>query len=247
MTTTASLAPAAAAVLTPWGEAAEGLPGAAGVNLPKVRGFVGSRFSPLVHAVAASCLGAPDAFAATGSPDAPAGERTGIVLATQFGDTTTTDTSTQRVMDGQVHNPLLFFQSVTTSVLGHVAKVYGITGPVSCVSGTTALASEALAMAEAVLGSGDVDRLLLVGVECAPNERADWVHTTLSSGPASGPDALPAGDVAVGLLLRRATGGEGPVLGRPVLGRPVPGAWAEAFGWLVPLVVAAETHAGAAP
>ncbi|MGW1500964.1 beta-ketoacyl synthase N-terminal-like domain-containing protein [Streptomyces mirabilis] len=264
MTTPLSLALTAAAVLTPWGDAAESLPGAAGVNLPKVRGFVGSRFSPLVHAVARACLGTPEAFAepetAAAEPGHSSGRRTGIVLATLFGDTTTTDTSTQRVMDGQVHNPLLFFQSVTTSILGHLTKLYGITGPLNCVSGATGLASQALAMSDVVLASGDVDEVLVVGVECAPNERAVWVHDSLSSGrydtsaPSSFPqgaalDALPAGDVAVGLLLRRATNGDG--LSRlPAGARPeqaVSQEWAQVFGWLTPLVVAAEAHQSAAP
>lgn len=228
----AALTLASAAVLTPWGEAADGLPGAAPVKLPKVRGFLGSRFSPLVHAVARACLGEPEAFAGT---DDTAGHRTGILTATLFADSTTTDTSIQRVMEGQAHNPLLFFQSVTTSILGHLGKVYGITGPFNCVSGTANLAAEALHMAQIVLGSGDVDQLLVVGVECAPNERASWVHGSLVGEVPV--DGLPAGDTAVALLVRRPVEGDGlPRLGAETM-RPE---WAEAFGWLAPLVSAAE-------
>ncbi|MGA5193272.1 ketosynthase [Streptomyces exfoliatus] len=229
-----TLALTSAAVLTPWGEAADGLPGAAPVKLPKVKGFLGSRFSPLVHAVAQACLGEAQTFA---GPDGKAGHRTGIVVATLFADTTTTDTSTRRVMEGQVHNPLLFFQSVTTSVLGHLGKVYGIRGPFNCVSGVADLAAEALGLARVVLDSGDVDQLLVVGVECAPNERAAWVHGSLSEKAPL--DRLPAGDTAVALLLRRAAAEDG--LPRAGLAadtiRPE---WTEAFGWLTPLVATAE-------
>ncbi|MGW7283006.1 ketosynthase [Streptomyces sp. NPDC054844] len=242
-----TLSLASAAVLTPWGEAADGLPGAAPVKLPKVRGFVGSRFSPLVHAAAQACLGAPETFA---GPDGTAGHRSGIVVATLFGDTTTTDTSTQRVMEGQVHNPLLFFQSVTTSILGHLGKVYDITGPFNCVSGAADLAAEAMGVARVVLDSGDVDQLLVVGVECAPNERAAWVHGSLSGQVPL--DGLPAGDTAVALLLRRSADGDG--LPRIPVRAPRAGTeqaaglaaetdrpeWTAAFGWLAPLVATAE-------
>lgn len=243
-----TLAVASAAVLTPRGEAADGLPGAAPVKLPKVRGFLGSRFSPLVYAVAQACLGEPETFA---GPDGRAGHRTGIVVATLFADTTTADTSTRRVMEGQVHNPLLFFQSVTTSILGHLGKVYDITGPFNCVSVAADLAAEALCMARVVLDSGDVDQLLVVGVECAPNERAAWVHDSLSGKVPI--DGLPVDDTAVALLLRRPADGDG--LPRIPVRAPHPGTeqaaglaaetvrpeWTAAFGWLAPLVASAET------
>lgn len=252
---TSRLSVAATAVHTPWGDAAEGLPGAAEVNLPKVRGFVGSRFSPLVHAVAAACLGEPKSFV---GPDGSAGRRTAIVLATMFGDTTTGDTSTQRVIEGRVHNPLLFFQSVTTSILGHLTKQYGITGPINCVSGGTDLAVEALRLAEVLVGSGDADQLLLIGVESAPNERADWVHTSTAREERF--DGLPTGDVAVSLLLRRATDDDGLPRLTPVGGayrqlrqdqqialQETPQDWVTAFGWLTPLVVLCETGGNPTP
>ncbi|WP_409468011.1 ketosynthase [Streptomyces sp. HC307] len=249
MTTAASvvaprLSVVATAVRTPWGEAAEGLPGAADVALPKVRGFVGSRFGPLVHAVGTACLGEPETFAGA---DGSAGRRTGIVLATMFGDTVTADTFTQHMIAGHVHNPLLFLQSVPTSILGHLTKQYGITGPLNCVSGGADLAVEALRLVDVLMGSGDVHQVLVVGVESAPNERVGWVTTSLAGEAAFG--GLPANDVAVGLLLRRSGPDDGlsrlPAVTSDVFpqdGTEIPPEWAAAFGWLTPLVVLCETY-----
>ncbi|MGC8923356.1 ketosynthase [Streptomyces sp. PG2] len=230
-----------AACRTPWGGAATGLPGAAPVELPRVTGFVTSRFSPLVHSVATECLGAP------GSADdlvGAAGPRTGTVLATMFGDTVTLDTATRRLTEGQVHSPLLFFQSVTTSILGRLGQSYGITGPVECLSVARDGAGEALSAADLMLEQEDIDRVLLVGVELAANERATWIHRRIA-GP-DGPDPLPDGDCAVALLLARTDEGTGRVLLRAGAGSGSPADRAPAdarharFGWLAPLVAAAE-------
>ncbi|WP_035804594.1 beta-ketoacyl-[acyl-carrier-protein] synthase family protein [Kitasatospora mediocidica] len=217
-----SYAVVAAACRAPWGAAAEGLPGAAPVELPNVAGFVTSRFSPLVVAVAEACLGEPGSGR---DLVAGRGERTAMVLATAGGDHTTTDVATQRMVAGQVHSPLLFFQSVTTSVLGHLAKRYGITGPISCVSAGAGLAPEALRVADILLDDEELDQVLLVGVELAANERVDWVQGRLDGAYPLGP--LPRGDAAVALLLRRAEAGD-----------TTPssvGDWPE-YGWLAPLV-----------
>jgi hypothetical protein len=239
-TSTPARAVLAAACRTPWGGAAAGLPGAAPVELPRVVGFVTSRFSPLVHAVATECLGAPgtaeDLIGA-------AGPRTGIVLATMFGDTVTLDTATRRLTEGQVHSPLLFFQSVTTSILGHLGKTYGITGPVECLSVARDGAAEALFAADLMLEQDDVDQVLLIGLELAVNERATWVLRRTAGG---GLDPLPDGDCGVALLLARE-----PDRGRPParLGVAPAAAGTEPaapdsryarFGWLAPLVAARE-------
>lgn len=231
----------ASACLTPWGGAAAGLPGAAPVELPKVIGFVTSRFSPLVHAVATDCLGVPgsarDRIGAAGS-------RTGIVLATMFGDTVTLDTATRRLTAGQVHSPLLFFQSVTTSVLGHLGRQYGITGPVSCLSVARHGVAEALFSADLLLDEDEVDRVLVIGVELAANERATWIHRR-TTGP-DGLDPLPDGDCAAALLLAREPAPEpaAALLRAADAGTAPDPAARDAryrrFGWLAPLVAACE-------
>ncbi|MEU8436243.1 beta-ketoacyl synthase chain length factor [Streptomyces sp. NPDC029216] len=231
---------AGAACRTPWGDAAAGLPGAADVELPKVVGFVVSRFSPLVHDVVTACLGAP------GTPHdlvGAAGPRTAVVLATLFGDTTTTDTATQRLVAGHVHSPLLFFQSVTTSILGYLTKQYGITGQITCLSAGHDTAAEALRAADLLLDQEDVEQVLVIGVEIEPHERATWVQGL--TGAEDGLDPLPAGDAAVALLLRRAgAGADAPEL-RSLPGQPDREAgstpsWAAAFGWLRALVETAQ-------
>ncbi|MET7489956.1 ketosynthase [Streptomyces sp. NPDC005538] len=239
-TSTPARAVLAAACRTPWGGAAAGLPGAAPVELPRVVGFVTSRFSPLVHAVATECLGAPGtAEDLVGA----AGPRTGIVLATMFGDTVTLDTATRRLTEGQVHSPLLFFQSVTTSILGHLGKTYGITGPVECLSVARDGAAEALFAADLMLDQDDVDQVLLIGLELAANERATWVlRRTAGDG---GLDPLPDGDCGVALLLARepADGTTPSRLGvtPAATEAALPDSRYARFGWLAPLVAACET------
>ncbi|WP_416981238.1 beta-ketoacyl synthase chain length factor [Streptomyces sp. T028] len=229
---------ASAACLTPWGEEAAGLPGAAEAELPKVTGFVVSRFSPLVHEVVTACLGAP------GTADdlvGAAGPRTAVVLATLFGDTTTTDTATQRLVADRVHSPLLFFQSVTTSILGHLTKRYGITGQLTCLSAGGDLAAEALRAADLLLDQDDVEQVLVIGVETEPRERATWVHGLAAD--EDGLDALPAGDAAVALLLRRRATGLPELRGMPeepdrAADSAAP--WTAPFGWLRALVETAQ-------
>ncbi|MGW2112870.1 ketosynthase [Streptomyces sp. NPDC001948] len=220
------MAVVAGACRAPWGVAADGLPGAAPVELPNVPGFVTSRFSPLVAAAVDACLGGPQDDS---GPVAGRGERTAIVLATACGDITTTDTATRRMVAGQVHSPLLFFQSVTTSVLGHVSKRYGITGPVSCVSDGGELAPRALELAGIMLEDDWLDQVLLIGVDIAAAERVGWVRDHLDGAYPLGP--LPQGDAVVALLLRRGPDADGPSPAPPPAA-PLP---AE-YGWLAPLV-----------
>ncbi|MFJ9871288.1 beta-ketoacyl synthase chain length factor [Streptomyces sp. NPDC101165] len=223
---------AAAACRAPWGPTAEGLPGAAPAELPGVPGFVLSRFNPLIADVVVACLGEPGT---DGDLTAGSGASTAIVLATTYGDTTTSDVATQRLVDGQVHSPLLFFQSVTTSILGHLTKRYGITGQLSCVSAGTEPALAALELADVLLDEDDVTQVLIVGVETAANERVDWVRERVGTDRLFGP--LPHADAAVALLLREDRDGQTSGTRRLSAAR-----WPE-YGWLSPLAELAELAA----
>ncbi|WP_245614075.1 hotdog fold thioesterase [Actinokineospora inagensis] len=174
------------AALTPWGDAAAGLPGMAPVELEPVRGYARSRFGPLVFDIARRCLSA--------TVDGP---RTGIVLATLFGDTVTADEATRGLANGGTPNPVFFFQSANSSILGHISRRYGITGPMVCVSGIADLAVEALRSAQLLLDTDAADTVLLIGADLAPNARATAIASTL------GLPGVPHGDVAAGLLLQR--------------------------------------------
>ncbi|MFJ3640764.1 ketosynthase [Streptomyces sp. NPDC090108] len=187
-----------AACLTPWGDEASGLPGAAPEELPRIVGFAISRFGPLVHAVATACLGPADA------PDNHVGRygaETAIVLATVYGDAVTVDTATRRTVAGEPPNPLLFFQSVSTSILSHLTRRYGIHGPLTCISAVSDPAGEALRVADALLHDPELRQVLVIGVETKPNERVRR-SGELASAAGRGP-RLPAGDAAAALLLRR--------------------------------------------
>lgn len=221
-----------AACLTPWGDEASGLPGAAPKELPQIVGFAISRFGPLVHAVAASCLGPAGA---PGNHVGRYGARTAIVLATVHGDAVTLDTATQWAVAGKPSNPLLFFQSVSTSILSHLTRRYGIHGPLTCISAVPDPAGEALRVADALLDDPELHQVLVIGVETKPNERVSRV-SELAAADGWGP-RLPAGDAAAALLLRRTetdTGGARLTLSEPPPGTPcgLSGNPAGPLGWL---------------
>ncbi|MFE3579861.1 ketosynthase [Streptomyces vinaceus] len=188
--------------LVPWGDEASGLPGAALKELPEVVGFAISRFGPLVHAVATACLGPAGA---PGNRVGEHGTRTAIVLATLYGDAPTLDTATQWTVAGKLNNPLLFFQSVNTSILSHLTRRYGIRGPLTCVSAVLDPAGDALRVADALLEDPELYQVLVIGVETKPNER---VCRAGESVVAEGwTPRLPADDAAGALLLRRIEAG----------------------------------------
>lgn len=192
-----------AGCLTPWGDAASGLPGAAPEGLPRIMGFAISRFGPLVHTVVTRCLGP------SGAPDnhiGRDGEKTAIVLATMYGDAVTVDTATQRAVADEPPKPLLFFQSVSTSILSHLTRSYAIHGPLVCISAVRDPAAEALTVADTLLDDPSLSQVLVIGVETEPNERVR--HAAELAAGDHVPPRLPQGDVAAAILLRRFEGSE---------------------------------------
>ncbi|MFE5805576.1 beta-ketoacyl synthase chain length factor [Streptomyces sp. NPDC056491] len=187
------------------------------VALPGVPGFVVSAFNPLVRETVRRCLGEPGT---EGAPNRLVGafpDSTAIVLATVAGDSTTSDLASQKLVSGRVHNPLLFFQSVTTSILGHLTIEYGLTGPVSCIAADSGVSEQALDAAELLLADADIDQVLVIAIELAVNPRtgAAFAHMVAQGGTTRPPD----GDLAVALLLRRSGDGTDtePCPGRPEL------------------------------
>ncbi|MFE0173435.1 beta-ketoacyl synthase N-terminal-like domain-containing protein [Streptomyces sp. NPDC059002] len=174
-------------------------PLAEGAELPTVPGFVASAFNPLVRETVRRCLGEPGERNPLVGPYA---DTTAVVLATVAGDATTSDLASQKLVSGRVHNPLLFLQSVTTSILGHLTIEYGLTGPVSCLAAVDGIADEALDAAELLLIDDDIDQVLVIAAELAANPRtaAAFAHLTATGGTA----LPPRGDLAVALLLRAA-------------------------------------------
>lgn len=161
---------------------------------PGVPGFIESRFNPLVRQAVDLCWSdakpaGPDQFA----------DRTGVLMLTSFGDATTTDLASKRLLEGRVRNPLLFYQSVPTSILGFITRELGITGPLTCLSVHDGNTRDAFEMAGLMLTDGTVDQLLLIGVELAGTART----TTAGAGVAGTVRDPALGDAAVALLLRR--------------------------------------------
>jgi hypothetical protein len=169
-----------------------GLTATRGYDLP---GFVESRFSPLVHEAVHLCLGEPAGELIDGWQTS-----TGMVLVGTFGDAVTADVASRHLLAGLVHNPLLFYQSVPTSVFGVLTREYGITGEISCLSVDHDDYRPVLTVADLMLRYGDMRQVVVVGVELAATPR-----TTVAYKSASAPSlSPPRHDVAAAVLLRRA-------------------------------------------
>ncbi|MEW2086647.1 ketosynthase [Streptomyces sp. NPDC005283] len=208
----------------------------------RVPGFVESAFSPLIKAAVDRCL----ADVTGGEAFGEEGARTGLVLATLFGDTVTADLGSKLLTSGLVANPLLFYQSVPTTILGVVARDYAITGPTTCVALRGDLRGEALDLVDMILDDG-MDQVLLLGIDLATTEsRPLSAHAQLTD---SGPRTAAARvDTAVAFLIRRADSRPGTA---PAAAAPVADEHLSNFGSLAGLVqlyftVHAERTAAAA-
>jgi len=152
-------------------------PDAAAPEPKPLPGFVYSSFSPLVAATAGQCLSQWYGKA----PVPPGeGERVAIILASVRGDVAIARAIAQGVDSGARISPLLFFQSVANAVLGHIAALWGIGGPLLCTSPVSDPTADALALAAGVLVDGDADTVLVVLAEpaCTADEQ-DHAHALL--------------------------------------------------------------------
>jgi hypothetical protein len=126
------------------------------VEVAPLAGFIDSNFSPLVAEVAGRVLRGRD------QPQAP-GTVTAIVIVTALGDVTSAARVAAVVDAGGRVPPLLFFQSVPNAVAGYLAARWQLTGPVVCVSGTSA----GLDVAALLIGDADADEALVVRADLA--------------------------------------------------------------------------------
>jgi len=188
----------AAGCVGPWGvEIADLLsradsPVAPPPELPSVPRFVESNFPLAVSQVVSQVKGRR-----------PPAEQVGFVLATSFGDVTTTDVASRRMAEGRPHNPLLFYQSIPNSILGHLSKGTNFTGPLSCVSAADLLLTQALTVAELTLEEGSADQILLIGVDLAESERIAAIRGGPGTAGTPYPVGPPRADIAVVLVVQR--------------------------------------------
>uniref|UniRef100_A0AAU3GM33 Uncharacterized protein n=1 Tax=Streptomyces sp. NBC_01401 TaxID=2903854 RepID=A0AAU3GM33_9ACTN len=149
----------------------------AGPQVPPLAGFFASDFAPLVYAAVRDCVGDPR----SGHLLEGVGDRTGIVLGSRSFDTTSLELSVAQVNRGRV-SPILFYQVLPTAVLGHIARDYRLTGPVSCVAVTGDAREEVLELSRLLLADGSAQWVLGVTVELHPGPgkafaRADLVRS----------------------------------------------------------------------
>ncbi|MEU8709154.1 hypothetical protein [Streptomyces sp. NPDC048565] len=156
----------------------------AGPQVPPLAGFFASDFAPLVYAAVRECVGPPR----SGHLLEGVGDRTGIVLGSRSFDTTSLELSVAQVNQGRV-SPILFYQVLPTAVLGHIARDYRLTGPVSCVAVTGDARAEVLELSRLLLADESAQWVLGLTVELSPDPekafaRADLVRS--APGPADG-------------------------------------------------------------
>jgi hypothetical protein len=130
---------------------------------PQVTGFIESPFNPLAHQVAERLLSSVD------------GSRTGVVLASELGDSVTTDLSSRLLTGGEPANALLFMQATANAILGRISIEHDITGPLLSISPSEHPDSGPLDLAELLLADG-LDQVLVIGVELRGTPRTDAVH-----------------------------------------------------------------------
>lgn len=135
-------------------------------------GFIESTFSPLIAEVAGRALHRRD--------HATPGAVTAIVLVTALGDVTSAARVAAAVDAGRRVPPLLFFQSVPNAVAGYLAARWHLTGPVVCVSGTSA----GLEVAALLIDDADADEALVVRVDVSVTGDGDRAAAILVTSPA---------------------------------------------------------------
>jgi len=101
-------------------------------------------------------------------------------MVTALGDVTSATRVAAAVDSGARVSPLMFFQSVPNAVAGYLAARWHLTGPVACVSGTSA----GLDMAALLIDDADADEALVVRVDLAVTGGGDRAAAILVTGPA---------------------------------------------------------------
>lgn len=155
---------------------------------PPLVDFVESEFNPLVYRAAWPCL------AASRDRDG-AGARTGLVLASHFGDSTTLDLASRQLVAGRVHNAILFMQATANAVLGYLSIEFGVTGPVLALS-TPDVSGQLLDTARLWLADDELDQVVVIGVELTGTDRTKAAHRELGTSQSET-------DLAVALLVTR--------------------------------------------
>jgi hypothetical protein len=147
---------------------------AADSTVTALAGFIDSNFSPLVAEVTGRVV--------RGREEPPAsGAVTAIVMVTALGDVTSASRVAAAVDTGRRVPPLHFFQSVPNAVAGYLAARWQLTGPVVCVSGTSA----GLDVAALLIEDADADEALVVRVDLAVTDGdTDSAAAILVTGPA---------------------------------------------------------------
>jgi beta-ketoacyl synthase-like protein len=137
-------------------------------------GFIESTFSPLIAQVAGRVLERRER--------PPPGRTTAIVIVTALGDVTSAVRVAAAVDRGERVFPLLFFQSVPNAIAGYLAARWHLTGPVVCVSATSA----GLDLAALLIDDADADDALVVRVDLAATSGdSDRAAAILVTSPAT--------------------------------------------------------------
>ncbi|WP_338552325.1 hypothetical protein [Paenibacillus sp. KS-LC4] len=189
--------------LGPWGHSIEGLTAysdmlkaaeepSRSIDIEPVPGFIESAFNPMVYQILKKHVD---------SGLIRSHQKLAIVLGSAFGDTTTADRASQNLLQGKVHNPLLFYQSVPNSILGYASKPFGFTGMISAISHFGNGLVSLLDLADIYMNHPDVEQVLVIGVELQSSRSDELLAELAPSEP-----ALRSCDHAISLLLERVEG-----------------------------------------
>lgn len=128
-------------------------------DFPMLRGFVRSPFSPLVYH---STMQAAEQAGLTNSSICP--DRKGIILSSMFIDGVSEEEQWKDLLEGRKVSPMMFPQTVPSSIIGFINKDLSIHGPMTCISPSPYADGLRMALQQAAdwMEDGDADLVMVV-------------------------------------------------------------------------------------
>lgn len=140
-------------------------------EIPLVKGFVRSPFSPLIfESILRVCK------EASVSASVPHPQKKGVIAVSMFTDAVTEQESWKDMLEGRRLSPIMLPQSVPSAVIGYIASIIKIHGPMTCTSiNHPYYAFYMLRQAWDWLREGDAETVILTFCDVPSIRRTEWL------------------------------------------------------------------------
>lgn len=140
-------------------------------EIPTVKGFVRSPFAPLIHeSILRVCK------EANVSASIPHPQKKGVIASSMFTDAVTEQESWKDLLGGRRLSPIMLPQSVPSVVIGYVASIINIHGPMTSTSiNHPYYAFYMLRQAWDWLREGDAETVILTFCDVPSIRRTEWL------------------------------------------------------------------------